>query len=199
MGNLIYQSLKKYDFVIDGFDFFKKKRNNVYNKIEEIDVNKYDWLVDFSSSSISKEMTQLFLENNKNVISGTTAISEETINNFKELASEKNVKYIHRVNFAKNFCYFEQLAKEISSKMPNNVIVESHNYTKLDSPSGSALRIQRILNLKDKDVLSIRCNEPCPYHTIISSNENEKIIITHQILDKNAFVEGFLDVFLKEL
>ncbi len=199
MGSLIYQSLQKYDFIIDGFDFFKNKREFVYTKIEEINPKKYDWLVDFSKEDISKEMTKLFLENKVNVISGTTAIKDEELNDFFRLAKINNVKYIHRVNFAKNFCNFEHLAKEITTKMDNNIIIESHNYTKKDSPSGSALHIKKVLNLNDNNIFSIRSNEPCPYHSIISSNDNEKIIITHQILDKKAFVEGFLDVFLKEL
>lgn len=198
MGRKIYQSLKKFSFDITGFDFLSKKRKYVLTKIEDVNVNEYDWLVDFSCASISLKMTQLFLENGKNVISGTTGITEDEIANFSKMATLNNAKYIHRVNFAKSFCEFEALAKQISAKMEHNVLIESHDFSKSDKPSGSALRLERVLRLKPEDVLAIRVDEPSPYHSLIASNKNERIIITHQILNKNAFVEGFLEVFLKE-
>lgn len=199
MGKKIYQSLKKYGFNIKGFDFLSKKRDYVITEFDDVNPNDYDWLVDFSNEAISKKMTKLFLENGKNVISGTTGIDFDVLDEFRELAKKNNAKYIHRVNFAKSFCEFESLAKDISKKMQHNIIVESHDFSKADRPSGSALRLLKVLKLNPDDVLSIRANEPCPYHSLISSNEHEKIIITHQILSKDAFVEGFLDLFLKEV
>lgn len=198
MGKKIYQSLKEYSFNITGFDIFSKERNYVITKIEDVNPSDYDWLVDFSQADISKKMTQLFLENNKNVISGTTGLSFDELDNFRKIAQKRKIKYIHRVNFAKSFCEFEALAKKIASNMDHNTLIEAHDASKLDKPSGSVLRLMQILKLKDDDVLAIRSDEPTPYHSLISSNKNERIIITHQILNKNAFVEGFLDFFLKE-
>ena len=180
MGKKIYQSLKEYDYNITGFDIFAKNRKNVITKIEDINIENYDWLVDFSEANISKKITKLFLSNSKNVISGTTGLTFDELNDFCILAKNNDAKYIHRVNFAKSFCEFEAIAK------------------KLDKPSGSALRLMHVLKLKSSDILAIRGDETTPYHSLISSNKNERIIITHQILDKNAFVEGFLEVFLKE-
>lgn len=198
MGKKIYQSLKKYPIEITGFDIFTKKRKNVINKIEDIIIENYDWLVDFSSANISKKITRLFLENGKNVISGTTGITFDELEDLKKMASKYHAKYIHRVNFAKSFCEFEALAKQITKKMKHNTLIEAHDFRKKDKPSGSALRLMRTLKLKEDDVLAIRTDEPTPFHSVIASNENERIIITHQILNKNAFVEGFLEVFFKE-
>lgn len=198
MGKKIYQSLKEYDYNITGFDIFAKNRKNVITKIEDINIEGYDWLVDFSEANISKEITKLFLTNGKNVISGTTGLTFDELNDFCILAKNNDAKYINRVNFAKSFCEFEAIAKKIAQKMDHNILIESHDFKKLDKPSGSALRLMRVLKLKSSDILAIRGDEPNPYHSLISSNKNERIIITHQILDKNAFVEGFLEVFLKE-
>ena len=117
MGKKIYQSLKEYDYNITGFDIFAKNRKNVITKIEDINIENYDWLVDFSEANISKKITKLFLSNSKNVISGTTGLTFDELNDFCILAKNNDAKYIHRVNFAKSFCEFEAIAKKIAQKI----------------------------------------------------------------------------------
>lgn len=190
--------LKNMIIILQALIFLLKIEKNVITKIEDINIENYDWLVDFSEANISKKITKLFLSNSKNVISGTTGLTFDELNDFCILAKNNDAKYIHRVNFAKSFCEFEAIAKKIAQKMDHNILIESHDFKKLDKPSGSALRLMHVLKLKSSDILAIRGDETTPYHSLISSNKNERIIITHQILDKNAFVEGFLEVFLKE-
>ena len=76
-------------------------------------------------------------------------------------------------------------------------MVESHDVSKLDAPSGTALMLGDLLGIDKKDIKSLRVHEVTPTHLIIFSNKNEKIMMIHQILNRKAFVDGFIDIFYK--
>lgn len=199
MGRKIYQSLIDRGFSVEGFDLLSTEGIPVITDIKLIDPKKYDWLVDFSNERISITFTELFLNNGTNVISGTTGISDTKLLEFRALAKSKNAKYIHRVNFSPSFCAYEKLVKKASKFLPNKLIVESHDLSKYDKPSGSALHLAKSIGLESKDIVSLRIDEPEPCHKVIISNDKERIILVHQVLDKKAFEDGFMEIFVKEV
>ncbi len=198
MGRKIYQSLKDRDYTIEGFDLLCNEEVPTISNIDLVEPKKYDWLVDFSNEGISIIMTDLFLKTGVNVISGTTGISDEKLDEFMMMAKENGAKYIHRVNFSSCFCSYEKLVEKAALLLPNKLIVEAHDLSKYDKPSGSALHLAKAIGIDSKDIVSVRIDEPEPCHKVIISNDKERIILIHQVLDKKAFEEGFMEIFLKE-
>lgn len=199
MGSKIYQSLKDRGFTVEGFDLLSNKDVTTITDVNLVNPKNYDWLVDFSKENISIILTTLFLKNGVNVISGTTGIKDDKLEELRCLAKENNAKYIHRVNFSSCFCTYEKLVAMASSFLPNKIIIESHDLSKYDKPSGSALHLAKTIGLDNNDIISLRINEPEPCHQVIISNEKERIVLIHQVLDKKAFEDGFMEIFMKEV
>ena len=69
-------------------------------------------------------------------------------------------------------------------------IYETHHKQKKDAPSGTAKTLADQINLAHSQIFSAREGEVYGLHEVIYENENEKITITHEILNKNIFAIG---------
>lgn len=194
MGKAIYEDIKSYK--ITGFDLIPFASVEMISKIEDIDIDKYDLLIDFTNKHISSLLIELFLRNKKPVITGTTGHNAAFNLKMSDLATKNEVLFIQKENFAKGFNSFKSVSEKMTdfSKIE---ILESHHFTKKDVPSGSALVLADILKVDYNRIISLRTNDYKPVHMILMTNENEKIILIHEILDQKAFKEGFLDEFYK--
>lgn len=198
MGNLIFEELQKESkYHITGFDISSVNKIKTITSLREIIPTDYNILVDFSKSDISYEIIKLFLENGIPVISGTTGIDKDKLIELSKLAKKKNVKYIHSVNFALKYKKYEIAAKQLKDGFEEISILESHDIKKLDAPSGTALSLAELLNVENEKIKSLRVHEITPSHMIIYSTEGERIILVHQILNRKAFVDGFMETFRK--
>ena len=195
MGSQIYKKLSILNHKITGFDLKDKEDIEMIHYIKDIDIDKFDMLIDFTNKDISKDLIELFLENNKMVISGTTGHTSKFIKDKSAYAKENNLVFIHSVNFAKGIKAYQHIAKEIKEKFSDVLMVESHDISKIDAPSGTALMLAKALDIDFDKIKSLRVHEVTPSHLLIFSNKDEKIILIHQILNKDAFSEGFYEVF----
>lgn len=198
MGSQIYDELKKdLRLNIVGFDLVEPQFIHTIKNLTEINIDDYDILIDFTNKEISSKLIRLFIENKKIVISGTTGHDKEFINDMHNLAKDLDVKFIHSVNFARGIDAYTKIVKNLNYLFDGIEMVESHDISKLDAPSGTALMLGDLLGIDKKDIKSLRVHEVTPTHLIIFSNKNEKIMMIHQILNRKAFVDGFIDIFYK--
>lgn len=195
MGSQIYKKLSILNHNITGFDLKKHEIVDTIYRVKDIDIDKYDILIDFTNKDISKELIELFLENKKIVMSGTTGHTSKFIKDKMAFAKKNDIIFIHSVNFAKGIKAYNDIAQIISRKFKDVLMVESHDISKLDTPSGTALMLAKSLDLDLDKIKSLRVHEVTPSHLLIFSNEFEKITLIHQILKKDAFIEGFYEVF----
>lgn len=196
MGKAIYEYIAP-KHIITGFDINNHKDVRTISKIEDINTSDYDLLIDFTQMDISKQLLNLFVDAKIPIISGTTGIDKEFLNGIKAKASRNKTIFYHSVNFAYGFQLFKNAIYSLKDENLLTEIIESHNVTKLDIPSGSAKLLADILKKDYNQVHALRNHEPCPMHTVIFSNQDEKIILMHQILNKDAFVKGFMEIFNK--
>ncbi len=186
MGSRIYQVLvNKYDVVgITIEDNFKEKITDV------------ELLIDFSSKT-SFEKLKVALENKIDIISGTTGFLIEEINELREIAKRNKCYFYSSFNFAKGITSLDKLLTYIKKDYQNIEIIESHNKTKLDKPSGTSILIADKLSLSKDSIQSLRMIDKTAKHEIICSTEYERLTIVHEVFNKEAFVEGFLEIFNK--
>ncbi|UKI49935.1 MAG: hypothetical protein L6U99_00215 [Clostridium sp.] len=66
---------------------------------------------------------------------------------------------------------------------------------KADHPSGTALYLANMLNVDVKNITSIRKYDEFAKHIVIYETQNERIVIKHEIKNKDAFIDGFINFF----
>jgi 4-hydroxy-tetrahydrodipicolinate reductase len=69
-------------------------------------------------------------------------------------------------------------------------IAETHHVHKLDAPSGTALYLAKTLDFPPEDIKSIREGEVKGMHTVVYDWPNDRLSLTHEVLDRAAFAEG---------
>lgn len=178
MGKGIYSRLK---------DEYKTKIIKSKDDLQDIKT-----LIDFSSTS-AYEILECAIRSKINVISGTTGYNDEQIKSLNRLALENNVIFYQCNNFAELINSFYDACKKINNK--NLKIYEIHNMQKADHPSGTALYLANMLNVDVKNITSIRKYDEFAKHIVIYETQNERIVIKHEIKNKDAFIDGFINFF----
>ncbi|MEX0962085.1 MAG: dihydrodipicolinate reductase C-terminal domain-containing protein [Simkaniaceae bacterium] len=115
---------------------------------------------------------------------------------FEDLSPLKNLSKELPLLYAPNFSLgilatlkAALLIKEIIN--PKTLyIIENHHLEKKDSPSGTALMLKNALGASD--IFSLRTPETIGTHTLLFSNEEEEITLTHCSKSRMLFAKGAL-------
>lgn len=154
-------------------------------------------IIDFSHPAFLKETVKYAQKYKCAVIIGTTGYTLEEENIIKELSNEVSVLMCENFSFGINLIQ-NMIEKNISSinKFQKN-IYETHRLSKVDIPSGTAIKLSNILDTKT--IISYRIENVLGKHKIVLSNQYEKIEIIHEILDRRVFSNNVLLVAKKLL
>lgn len=191
MGNRVYEYYKdKYEIV--GVDKIKHKIVPTFSSLKEIE--SYDVVIDFSSPSSITDLDYA-IEANKIVLSGTTGIDDSLI---QELLLKSKGRFYWSCNYAKGIPIFLDIIKKIRPNYDDFDFVEIHASTKKDSPSGTAKMLAKELNIDISKIQSLRLKLAPAIHEIIFTSKNERVILRHEIINYEAFLEG-LNIKLMEM
>ena len=184
IGSLIYQTLKNYyegkKVIIDNVSFDKEK----------ISKKDYDYIIDFSHPDSIKYYKGLLNQKTK-IILGTTNFNEQQ-EEYLEFLSKMN-PIVKDANFSKGIL----VLKEALNLMKNHLkdygieITETHHQSKIDTPSGTALDLQKVL--QTEKVNSIRNDSFTSTHEVKFKNPFELVTINHCAIDKNVFIQGIIE------
>lgn len=194
LGKMGLKLIEKYhnDFEIIGIDLNESKLIPIKKTIDEID--DFDIAIDFSSINAKPELIKI-LKRNKPTISGTTGYTKDEIEYFYSLNKDQ---FYWSCNFSKGIALFEEISKTIKKEYPIFDFVEIHSIGKKDSPSGTAKYLADILDYPYDKIQCLRLPLAPAIHEIVYTTDNERIIIRHEAINKNAFIEG-IDNKIKEL
>lgn len=192
MGSRIYEYYKD-KFEIIGIDKLKKYNIKYYDDVKELPKN-IALVIDFSDASIYSSIEYL-LKNNYKVISGTTNYTLEQIESLKNI---NPCNFYHSFNFSKGINIFKDLIKKCNDEYILIDFVEIHQKSKKDSPSGTARMLAKEIDFDVSKIQSLRINLAKAIHMLIFSSDNERIIISHEVLDPLTFVEG-IDLVVKKI
>lgn len=195
MGNQIYNKYKN-NFDILGIDIVKHNNVDTYSSIKNID-KKIDIVVDFSSPNCYDELIYA-INKGYPIISGTTGYSLEDIKKLSSLAFKNKSIFIWKANYAKGINLFKKIIELSKNEFDFLDFIEIHATSKKDKPSGTAIVLAEQLGISLDKIQSVRLNLAPAIHEIIFSSNNERIAVRHEIIDKDAFIEGF-DETLKEI
>ncbi|VFP83572.1 4-hydroxy-tetrahydrodipicolinate reductase [Buchnera aphidicola] len=179
-------------------------------------ISSFDTLIDFSTPCTTIKMIEYCIKYKKKMIIGTTGFNPIQINIIKK--ASKIIPILYSPNFSIGINVIHKIIQYISNILGNNSdieIIESHHRNKIDAPSGTALQLGKIIsksmnwNFNESAIFSrygnigtrknhtigfstIREGNTIGEHTILFSNEHEKISIKHKAINRSVFAKGAL-------
>lgn len=152
---------------------------------------KYDAIIDVSH----KDATPLLIDhlNSKKIfvplLVGTTG--------FEDISKIKNYIDIYRGNICNNFSmgipHIIDFIYQFNEPKWKVHIAEYHHINKKDSPSGTALLLQKCI-MQPTTITSHRIGDIIGTHEITFSTPFESITITHDVKDRNVFAIGAINM-----
>lgn len=129
--------------VIDELDGFSV-RNVLGSASDLAELDGADLIVDASTPAVSIDVVRAALERDINILVGTSGWSQERISLVRPLVSDRSGA-VFVPNFSLGSAIGTALAAAAAPFFPFAEIVESHRDTKIDSPSGTAVRTAELM------------------------------------------------------
>ena len=185
------------------------------NKLTDLDLgfNNASILLDFSSKSGNSGLYEILKKNSeksKLILIGTTGLNSETIQKWKFLAESADHKILYAQNTSVGVFLTLQAALHIAPACKLNrydiEIEETHHRSKIDSPSGTALRYAEALSNKlnfsaifsrsrnrqanEIGVQATRGGGVFGEHKIRFLGDDDEICISHRAFSRSLFAKG---------
>ena len=167
--------------------------SNVEKMLKEIG---FDVFVDFSRAAFSKEACKLVLKHKIPIIVGTTGFTKEDILDLKNVAHKYDTGGIIAPNFAVGIVLLHKYLQMGTKYFKNFAVYEYHHLSKLDRPSGTAHYLADAVGgdtrVDEVDIHGFRLPGVLATHTVVMSDESQKIELTHQSNNRYSFEEGVI-------
>ena len=179
-----------------------------HNKIDFLAVDKqnfdaafesdFDVIVDFSTADALKQNLDLALKKNKPILIATT--NHNSKNEHMIERASKHIAIAVCPNLSVGIMTVCKIIEQLKAVCNYDFVVsEIHHKNKLDSPSGTAKQLIKVLNKLGitPTVNSVRAGSIVGTHSITAYGLNEVIEIKHIALSRDCFCEGALSVCKK--
>jgi len=197
------------------------------NKIKISDVNylqkvideaKPEVAVDFTVAKATEKNCKICVENGIKCVIGTTAMTQDFLDEFEKLVKTNKAPAVISPNMATGVNILFKMAAILTEYLNDwdIEIIETHHHRKVDSPSGTALKIGQIisesLGVKIDNVAkygrdkgynkrkiggkneigfhSIRAGDIVGDHIILYAGSGERIELKHQAHSRSCFATG---------
>ena len=178
-------------------------KNKDFKLVPQFNINNFiDVVIDFSRPESSIGVLKECSKNKIPFITGTTGFTENDQEMIKKFS--KNIPVLISSNFSLGIF---QLKKSIINFLKKNKkkitcrIDDIHHKQKVDSPSGTAMDLKKIVEKFDKNnivdsicINSQRIGNHFGIHAVTFFNENESIKFSHEALSREIFSQTALDV-----
>jgi 4-hydroxy-tetrahydrodipicolinate reductase len=177
-------------------------------------VNDFDVLIDFTSPALTIENATFCAQNNKAIVVGTTGLTETEKQQLDACAENTPVVFAPNMSVGVNVTLkLLATAAKILGDDYDVEIVEAHHRHKVDSPSGTAIRMGEVVaealgrDLKECAVYgregqigprtqkeigfeTIRAGDVVGDHSVWFATEGERIEIVHKASSRMTFAKG---------
>lgn len=110
------------------------------HKSREIDI-----LVDFTQPNSIYENALYCMNNNINIVIGTTGLKDEQIEELKQLSDKNKLACFIAPNFSTGAVLMMKFAQMAAKYFDNAEIIELHHNQKKDAPSGTAVKTAKLM------------------------------------------------------
>lgn len=134
--------------------------NGEYTTIEEANKSvDIDILVDFTQPDAIYQNALYCLNNNINIVIGTTGLKDEQISELKELSEKNKTACFIAPNFSTGAVLMMKFAQMASKYFDNAEILEFHHNQKKDAPSGTAVKTAQLMAQENENFMTGNCPE----------------------------------------
>jgi len=187
----------------------------ICDDLEQI-IDKCDCIIDFSTKESGLETLKIALKHKKALVCGTTGFSSVEITEFKEAA--KTIPVLYAANTSRMVGVMNTVLKILCEELGDKTdieIIEMHDSTKMDAPSGTSLEMGKLIaetngwdfdeaacfgrkgaGLRQKNTIgyhSIRSGSGISSHTILFGASGERLEISHHAFSNECFANGAVD------
>lgn len=148
-------------------------------------------VVDFTNPQSVMNNIKIILENGAHGVIGTTGTTEEDLRAVKALADQHKVSCLVAPNFAIGAVLMMQFAKEAVKYLPKAEIIEFHHETKVDKPSGTALRTAHLMGAA-VPIHSVRLPGLVAHQEVIFGGLGQTLTIRHDSISRESFMPGVI-------
>ena len=166
------------------------------------DIKDADVVIDFSRPESSLKVLNKCVNYKKSLIIGTTGFKENQIKTI--VKASKEIPILLSFNMSKGIFILKKSIKDFLSLNELSlecVIEEVHHKNKVDSPSGTAIELQRLIkennsnnNVTSINIKSKRTLDVFGIHKVVFFNNSENIEFKHEALSRKVFATGAVNI-----
>lgn len=181
------------------------------------DVKNVNVIIDFSSTANAINSLKFAIKNKIPIIIGVTGFDKKQLSTIKKLTKKPTIPILISPNMSISVNILFKIIGEISLNLKDfdTEIIEAHHRNKLDTPSGTSLKIGAIIahskhknleqvavfnrvkkhqkrNKNDIGFSSIRGGNIVGMHEVLYISDNETLSIKSDITNREAFAKGAL-------
>jgi len=178
--------------------------------------SKPDVIVDFSVANAAMSVIRASIPRRVNVVIGTTGLSQEELEETKDLCSQYQTGAVIAPNFALGAVLLTHISRIAGKFFDYADITEIHHETKIDAPSGTSLGIAEALaeskgntykspkpdqitldntrggEVKGINIHSGRMPGKLAYHSIVLGTQGQTLTMTHDTINRECYMPGVI-------
>ncbi|MGZ8706232.1 MAG: 4-hydroxy-tetrahydrodipicolinate reductase [Gaiellaceae bacterium] len=155
---------------------------------ELVELQAADAMIDFTAPDVVEANVAAAIEQGVPCVIGTTGFDHARVD---AMARDRGVACFHAPNFALGAVLMMRFAREAAAHMPRAAIVEMHNETKKDAPSGTAKATAELVG-GDPVIHSVRLPGLVAHQVVLFGGDGQLLTIRHDTFSREAFVPGVL-------
>ena len=176
------------------FEVVSISYKNINDELDFEGIAKADIAIDFTSKDVVLKNIEAVAKLGKNLVVGTTGWYNN-LDEVKKLVAKYKIGLIYSSNFslgANIFFKIIEFSAKLFNKFPEYDIygLEIHHKAKLDSPSGTALKITSKIN--GLNFTSVRAGRNPGFHEVVFDSQADGITLSHQAYNRAGFAKGAL-------
>jgi len=154
---------------------------------ELVELDAAEAMVDFTAPGAAEGNVRAAIERALPSVVGTTGWNAEAVD---EPARQAGVAVLYAPNFAIGAVLMMRFAEEAARYLPRAEIVELHNETKRDAPSGTARATSE--RIGGAPIHSVRLPGLVAHQEVLLGGDGQLLTIRHDALSREAYAPGVL-------
>ncbi len=181
---------------------------------DKLDAGLFDVLIDFTHPTVTSDNIDFCVKHGKKIVIGTTGCDEALEYKMQQAGESIAIMYAHNMSIGINLCL--KLLQTAATALGDSVdieIIEAHHRHKVDAPSGTAIKMGRVIadalgrdlnecavygregqtGARDRQTIgfeTVRAGDIVGEHTVLFAAEGERIEISHKASSRMTFAHG---------
>ncbi len=181
---------------------------------DSLNADLFDVLIDFTHPTVTTDNIDFCVDHERKMVIGTTGCDEALEHKMKKAGESIAIMFAHNMSVGVNLCL--NLLQTAAAALGDTVdieIIEAHHRHKVDAPSGTAIKMGRVIaeqlgrdlnecavygregqtGARERQTIgfeAIRGGDIVGEHTVLFAADGERIEITHKASSRMTFANG---------